>query len=332
MRLATPRRVDLHPKPKCDRIEGVLDPHVDEFLNHLRVEKGLAVLTLEAYGRDLRKYVEWLTAKGIDDPAAVKREHVSAFLLSLAKAKLDPKTINRNLVAVRRLHKYLRMEKVTSGDPTEHVEGPKTWRKVPQVLSMAEVDRLLAAPDDPTPLSVRDRAMLEVLYATGLRISELVGLTMDQVDLDRGLVRAFGKGSKERLVPMGEVAVDAVRDYLASARPHLAKERAPVRAFALPRGAPRTPREVFLNKDGRRMSRQGFWKILRRYALQAGLPPKISPHKLRHSFATHLLERGADLRSVQAMLGHADISTTQIYTQINRARLKEIHAKYHPRP
>lgn len=301
------------------------DAAVDDFLNHLRVEKGLAVLTLEAYAKDLRKWTEFLRDRGFDDFAGVTRKEVSAFLLALGKRKLDPKTINRNLVAMRRLHVYLKIEKVLPIDPTEHAEGPKTWRRVPQVLSMDEVDRLLTAPAGEGALASRDRAMLELLYATGLRVSELVGLTLDQLDLQQGLVRAYGKGSKERLVPMGEVAAERVRDYLELARGSLA-------GGARGAGVDGTTRHVFLNANGRGMTRQGFWKILGKRALQAGIGRRISPHKLRHSFATHLLERGADLRSVQAMLGHADISTTQIYTQVNRARLKEIHAKFHPRP
>jgi integrase/recombinase XerD len=291
---------------------------LDDFLNHLKVERGLAVLTLDAYSRDLRKYADWLLERGIDDPAKVTRKEVSGFLLFLTKKKLDPKSINRNLVAVRQLHKFLRRERRATNDPTEHVEGPKTWRKVPQVLSHDEVDRLMDAPDESSPLGVRDRAMLEVLYGCGLRVSELVGLTVEQLDLTRGLVRAYGKGSKERMVPLGEVATGRLREFLAGSRNRLLKDRTSV--------------FVFVNKDGTRMSRQGFWKNLRKYALAAGIPRRISPHKLRHSFATHLLERGADLRAVQAMLGHADISTTQIYTQVNRARLREIHAKFHPRP
>ena len=290
---------------------------IDDFLNHLKVEKGLAILTLEAYSRDLRRYAEWLSERGIESAGKVARKDVSDFLLSLARRKLDPKSINRNLVAVRGLHKFLKRERRVAIDPTELVTGPKTWRKVPQVLSLVEVDRLISAPDKSTPLGERDRAMLEVLYASGLRVSELVGLTLDQLDLQRGLIRAFGKGSKERLVPMGEVAVARVREFLAGPRDRLLQGRA--------------SHFVFVNRNGARMSRQGFWKNLRKYALTAGINRRISPHKLRHSFATHLLERGADLRTVQAMLGHADISTTQIYTHVNRARLKAIHAQFHPR-
>jgi integrase/recombinase XerD len=294
-----------------------LDSHVDDFLNHLKVERGLSPLTLEAYGRDLKKYVGFLEKKGVREIGRVTRAEVTGFLAALTKAKLDAKTITRNLVAVRRLHKFLLAEKAAATDPTAKVEAPKTWRTVPQVLSFDEVDRLLEAPDETTALGVRDRAMLELLYATGLRVSELVGLEPSQLDLDRGLVRAFGKGSKERLVPMGDAAITAIRGYLTEARGELARGR----------GA----RPLFLNKNGRSMSRQGFWKNLKRHARTARISKPLSPHKLRHSFATHLLERGADLRAVQAMLGHANISTTQIYTQVNRARLKEIHAKFHPR-
>ena len=294
------------------------DAHLDEFLNHLRVERGLALLTLEAYARDLQKWTAFLGArkKGVLEAA---RADVQAFLLSLARKKLDAKSINRTLVAVRQLYKFLREEGRMEVNPTEHVDAPKTWRRVPQVLSHDEVERLLAAPDPATPQGVRDRAMLELLYATGLRVSELVGLTEDQLDLGMGVVRAFGKGSKERMVPMGEVAVERLREWLDGPREAWA-------ALGKHRG------RVFLTRRGSGMTRQGFWKLLLGHAKTARIHRRISPHKLRHSFATHLLERGADLRAVQAMLGHADISTTQIYTQVNRARLKEIHAKFHPRP
>ena len=288
----------------------MIDRVVDDFLNHLRVEKGLALSTIEAYAKDLRAYREWLDGKGVRDAAAITRRHVSDFLLSMANRRLDGKTIARARVSIRQLHKFLLAEKVVSENVTDHVDAPKTWRRVPDVLSAEEIERLLAAPK-PDLLGTRDRAMLEVLYGSGLRVSELVGLTLDQVELDRGLLRAFGKGSKERLVPMGDAAVEALREWLA----------------VRPAGA----RHVFVNKDGRRMSRQGFWKRLRQHALAAGITKKLSPHKLRHSFATHLLERGADLRSVQAMLGHADISTTQIYTQVSRARLKSLIDEKHPR-
>ena len=294
--------------------EGLLD----EFLNFVRVEKGLAPLTAEAYARDLQKWSGFLEKRKVALEEAARAD-VQAFLLSLAKKKLDAKSVARNLVAIRQLYKFLLQEGRIEKDPASHVESPKTWRRVPQFLSVEEVDRLLAAPDPATPGGVRDRAMLELLYATGLRVSELVGLTENQLDLRMGVLRAFGKGSKERMVPIGEEAVERLREWLEGPREELA-------ALGRHRGF------VFLSRFGRRMSRVMFGKILDKYAKRAGIGRKISPHKLRHSFATHLLERGADLRAVQAMLGHADISTTQIYTHVNRARLKAIHAKHHPRP
>lgn len=282
------------------------------------MERGLALLTLEAYARDLQKWVAFLGArkKTILDAG---RAEVKAFLLVLSKKKLDAKTIVRNQVAIRQLYKFLRREGHLEGDPTEHVDTPKTWRRVPQVLSMDEVDRLLAAPDPASTLGVRDRAMLELLYATGMRVSELVGLTESQLDLGMGVVRAFGKGSKERMIPMGEAAVERLREWLDGPRDEWA-------SLGKHRG------HVFLTRRGTRMTRVAFWMRLAGHAKKAGIARRISPHKLRHSFATHLLERGADLRAVQAMLGHANISTTEIYTHVNRARLKQIHARFHPRP
>lgn len=295
---------------------------LDEFLNHVRVEKGLALLTVEAYARDLQKWAAFLEKRGVTVSSAARAD-VQAFLLALSKRRaggaLDAKSIARNLVAVRQLYKFLLQEGRIGKDPTAHVESPKTWRRVPQFLSLEEVDRLLAAPDPASPAGVRDRAMLELLYATGLRVSELVGLTENQLDLRMGVLRAFGKGSKERMVPIGEAAIERLREWLDGPREDLA-------ALGRHRG------HVFLTRLGRRMSRVMFGKIVDKYAKKAAIGRKISPHKLRHSFATHLLERGADLRAVQAMLGHADISTTQIYTHVNRARLKQIHAKHHPRP
>ena len=294
-----------------------MDQHVDQFLNYLRVERGLSPLTLEAYGRDLVKFVRFLGEKGLQETKKVVRRDVLDFLTFLYAQKLNGKTINRNLVAVRRFFKFLRQENVIETNPTDDVEGPRTWRKIPEVLSIKEVDQLLAVPSGDAPLSIRDAAMLELLYATGLRISELVGLTLNDLNLQVGIVKAYGKGRKERIVPVSDTAMDRLRVYLDKGRGKLLGEVA--------------TEALFLNRRGKAMSRQGFWKILKGYALKAGIRKNISPHKLRHSFATHLLERGADLRSVQMMLGHADISTTQIYTHVNKARLKEIHSKFHPR-
>lgn len=294
-----------------------MDQYVDQFLNFLRVERGLSPQTLEAYGRDLVKFIKFLKENSIHEPRKVTRRDILDFLTFLHSKKLNSKTINRNLVSVRRCFKFLRQENFIASNPTDDVEGPRTWRKIPEVLSIREVDQLLAVPSGDAPLSIRDAAMLELLYATGLRISELVGLTLNSLNLQVGIVKAYGKGRKERIVPVSDTAMDRLRIYLDKSRGRLLGEG--------------TSDALFLNRRGKSMSRQGFWKILKGYAIKAGIRKNISPHKLRHSFATHLLERGADLRSVQMMLGHADISTTQIYTHVNKARLKEIHEKFHPR-
>lgn len=294
------------------------DARIDEFLNYLRVERGLAPQTLEAYSRDLAKLSDWLASRKIDDLTQVQRSDILDFIAELHHRKLNNKTITRNLVTVRGLFRFMRRERYMKHNPTEDVDAPKVWRKVPEVLSVQEVEALLNAPEGSTPGEVRDRAMLELLYATGVRISELVGLSVNDVDLQACTVKAYGKGRKERIIPMSTEAAKRIRTYATDARPQLLKDR--------------ETDALFLNRSGRRLSRQGFWKLLKNYAAKAGIKKNISPHKLRHSFATHLLERGADLRSVQTMLGHADISTTQIYTQVNRVRLKEVHEKFHPRP
>ena len=289
---------------------------VDGFLDHLRVERGLAPLTLEAYGKDLRAWLAFLEERGASDLRKTTRPDVSAWMTAMAKRGLDAKTATRALSAVRGLFKFLRREGELAADPTVDVRAPKAWRRVPVTLTRDEVRRLLDAPDDSTSLGQRDRAMLELLYGSGLRISEVVGLTREQLDFEGRVVRAFGKGSKERIVPMSDAAIEALRRWIAGGRATIA-------------GAAGGP--IFVNRGGRALSRQGFWKQLRKLALAAGITKKISPHKLRHSFATHLLERDVDLRTVQAMLGHADISTTEIYTHVHRARLKEMHARAHPR-
>jgi integrase/recombinase XerD len=238
---------------------------------------------------------------------------VSKFLKFLYGRKLKPRSANRAFAAVRGLHKFLLLERATTENPTANVDQPRWWKPLPNVLALDEVDKLLAAPDTGTPKGLRDRAMLEVLYATGLRVSELIGLRLEGVNIEAGFVRCIGKGSKERIVPLGASAASAVAAYLR------------VRQVRKPTNC------LFLNHRGESLSRMGFWKILRAYGLQAGVKKKLTPHVLRHSFATHLLERGADLRAVQTMLGHTNISTTEIYTHVMRERLKEIYKSYHPR-
>jgi integrase/recombinase XerD len=286
------------------------DQWIDRFTQYLRIEKGLSANTLSAYGRDLTLYAEYLQERDVAD---VEPETVSGFITFLYDQGRKARSAARALSAVRGLHRFLILEGATSENPTAVVELPKAWSPLPHFLTFDEVDRLLAAPDTSTPSGLRDRAMLEVLYATGLRVSELVGLTLDAIDLDNSFVRTIGKGDKERMVPLGESAVSSVREYLAEGR---LKQTSPY---------------LFLNYRGKRLTRAGFWLILRGHGERAEIQKKISPHMLRHSFATHLLERGADLRSVQLMLGHADISTTQIYTHVIRERLKQIYQNHHPR-
>lgn len=294
-----------------------MDQYLDYFLNYLVVEKGLAANSLDAYGRDLRRYLDHLQRCKITRPDAIGQGEVLSFLESLKVLGLAARSRARSLSALRSFHRFLCRENYAAVDPTQLLEAPRILRPLPRLLSIAEVDKLLGAPQGDSPLALRDRALLEVLYATGLRVSELVMIKQSEINRDIGCLRTVGKGSKQRLVPLGEVALAAVEEYLAKGR----------QAFK-PRVNCAT---LFLNRRGLGLSRQGFWKILRRHARLAGIEGKIYPHMLRHSFATHLLENGADLRAVQTMLGHADISTTQIYTHVVRERLKQVHQKYHPR-
>jgi len=283
---------------------------IDRFLQYLRIEKGVAENTIQSYKHDLAMYREHLDSTRLVE---ARPADVSGFLKFLYVRKLKPRSATRAFAAVRGLHKFLILEKATEQNPTITVERPKWWKPLPNVLALEEVDRLLASPKEDTSRGLRDRAMLEVLYATGLRISELLGLKLNGVNVEAGFVRCMGKGSKERIVPLGASAAEAVSAYLRSRRV-------------------RTPTDyLFLNNRGNKLSRMGFCKILRFYRVQAGIRKKLTPHVLRHSFATHLLERGADLRAVQTMLGHSNISTTEIYTHVMRERLKEIYKTYHPR-
>jgi integrase/recombinase XerD len=284
---------------------------INRFLQYLRIEKGAADNTIESYRRDLSMYREHLGQKELVN---VRPAEISAFLGFLyQKKKLKPRSATRAFAAVRGLHRFLILENATLENPTALVEQPKWWKPLPHVLALEEVDRLLEAPDILTPKGLRDRAMLEVLYATGLRVSELIGLKLDGVNIESGFVRCMGKGGKERIVPLGDSAAEAVAAYLQARR-----VRKPTNY-------------LFLNHRGTKLSRMGFWMILRACGLRAGIRKKLTPHVLRHSFATHLLERGADLRAVQTMLGHSRISTTEIYTHVMRERLKEIYKSYHPR-
>ncbi|PYT15495.1 MAG: site-specific tyrosine recombinase XerD [Acidobacteria bacterium] len=289
---------------------------IEDFLHYLTVERGLAKNSLLAYGRDLAKFGRYLTAKG-RTPRQIRQGEIDEFARRLSGQGLSAKSIARALNAVRMFYRYLVMEKMVTVDPTAQIRSPRTLKTLPRYLTLEEVDHLLAAPDPGSPLGLRDAAMVEMLYATGLRVSELISLRQRDLNLEAGYLRCVGKGSKERVVPLGRQAVARIRVYLDAARPEI------LRGSSHP--------SLFLNSRGGPMSRQGFWKILKKHGRAVGLRSRLSPHVLRHSFATHLLERGADLRSVQMMLGHADISTTQIYTHINRERLRKIYKDFHPR-
>ena len=287
---------------------------IEEFIDLSWMERGLAEATLSAYRSDLSRFSRWLSGRG-RGLEEVRRLDVLDFLGE--HAHWPPRTVARRLSALRRFYQHLEREGRIRNNPCDRVDAPRLGRPLPGVLSEQEVERLLAAPDLETASGVRDRAMLEVLYATGLRVSELVGLRSEQVNLIQGVLRVVGKGGKERLVPLGEPAVEWLERYFRKGRPGILGER-------------RTP-ALFPTSRGRAMTRQAFWHLIKRYAVRAGISQGISPHTLRHAFATHLLDHGADLRVVQMLLGHRDISTTQIYTHIARERLKVLHARHHPR-
>jgi len=290
---------------------------ISSFLTHVKVEKGLSSNTVSAYHRDLAKFDEFAKKSRLS-LESVSRDDLVDFLASLYRQKLESKTVARHLVTLRNFFRYAPIQDLIAADPSVNLESPKIRRSLPGYLRLEEVERLLAEPDSKTSLGLRDRAMLEVLYSTGLRVSELTGLRVTDLDTKVGCVRCIGKGDKERIVPVGKKALGMVDKYLRDARPKL-----------LAKGAS-TP-TLFVNRRGRQLSRVGVWKILSAYGRRAGLRTALTPHMLRHSFATHLLERGADLRSVQLMLGHADISTTQIYTHVVEERLKQIYKAHHPR-
>lgn len=290
---------------------------LDQFLHYLIVEKGLSRNTIEAYSHGLTRFLNHLREKGVQEIREVGKFHIRGFLLALRGKNLNTKSIVRNLVAIRTFFRFLIQEGVLESNPAEELESPQVSKTLPEILTLEEIEQILEQPNLKTPLGTRDRAMLELLYATGMRVSELTQLPIHQVNLEGGYVLLYGKGSKERIVPLGTEAMKWVTVYLKTARGILSKGR-------------ENP-SLFINRSGKGMSRQGFWKNLKDYARRSGLHKRITPHLLRHSFASHLLERGADLRSVQMMLGHADISTTQIYTHVTGERLKKVHKQYHPR-
>ncbi len=295
-----------------------MDEWVDRFLAHKKIEYGASPHTLDAYGRDLSSFVAYCTKRHVTDVTKVTEAEILGYVMHRrTQDRVSARTVARNLIAVRNFLRFLHEEGVLAANPAELVEIPKLERSLPKVLTYAEVEALLGAPNTATPGGVRDRAMLEVLYASGLRVSELVGLPQRSVDLSIGILRVMGKGRKERLTPLGDVAGNWLQRYLDEARPHLLGRRLSDAVFVTNRGGP--------------MTRQHFHVLIKKYARAAGIKRPVSPHVLRHSFATHLLEHGAGLRAVQEMLGHADLSTTEIYTHINRERLKRVHREHHPR-
>ena len=291
---------------------------IQEFSDYLRIEKRNSPNTVSAYRRDLLRFSTELAGQKVE---SVTTADIRDFLISLKERGLSPASVARSLSSIKSFFKYLYHDKQFQDNPAEILETPKSWRKLPDILSCEDVDNLLKSPNLESGLGLRDKAMLEVLYASGLRVSELISLKVNQLDMEVGYLRTFGKGSKERIIPIGAVAKRAVENYILNSRPALASNRKDGRKAE----------ELFVTRRGRGMTRQGFWKILKGYVSQANVRDSVSPHTLRHAFATHLLERGADLRSVQQMLGHSDISTTQIYTHILGKRMLEIHQQFHPR-
>jgi len=291
---------------------------LEQFRDYLALEAGHSGNTVDNYLRDIRRLAAHAAAKGTREPDAITAAQLRAFVYDLKDLGLAPATIRRQISAVRTYYRFLVGEGRAARDPSERLESPRQWRRLPSVLTVAEVERLLAAPNADEPLAIRDRALLEVAYATGARVSELVGLKLQDILYQDGLARIFGKGSKERLVPVGRRALGAAALYVREIRPRFDKGKG--------RGI------LFLNARGAPLSRVGAWTIIRRAARQAGIAKRVTPHTLRHTFATHLLEGGADLRAVQEMLGHADLATTQLYTHVDREYLRAVHKTYHPRP
>ncbi len=291
---------------------------ITTFLDYLSVERGLSSNTIVSYRKDLEFYIDFLTSCHRDSLSKITKNDITNFMLAQKDKGISTNSVVRRLAAIRMFHRFLAREKILKNDPSDLIDSPKLWKKIPDTLSLNEVNALLSQPDVRNRQGSRDKAILETLYATGMRVSEAVNLKVDSVNLDIGFLRCIGKGNKERIIPLGTKAISSIKRYLKISRPLLSKKR--------------ESEFLFLNRFGKKISRQSLWKLIKKYAHQARIKKSIGPHILRHSFATHLLERGADLRSVQEMLGHANISTTQIYTHINKERLKTIHRMFHPRP
>lgn len=292
---------------------------IEEYANYLSVEKGLAENTIYAYREDLGKYINYLKSKHIASVEATTRDNIIDFIGKLKNQGLSGNSISRLLAAIKGFYRFLILERYIKYDITSVLDTPKLWKKLPEVLSLDEVERLLKRPNLKNWLGIRDKAALELIYATGMRVSEIINLTNENLNLEVGFIKCKGKGQKERIIPLGKYAAEAIKRYLNKVRPVLLKKNKP-------------SDYLFITRLGKKMSRQTFWKMIKRYLKETRIKKDVSPHTLRHSFATHLLERGADLRTLQEMLGHANIATTQIYTHINKERLKSIHRKYHPRP
>jgi len=292
------------------------DKLIDDFINFIRIEKGLSSNTIDSYSRDLMKFAIYIETISTDI-LKVSYQQLLGFSGWLFEKGLSINSISRTISAVKQFYKYLCMEKIIEKDPTSELEVPKRKRPLPKYLTENEVISLLDAPNINTVEGMRDKAMLELLYATGMRVSELVNLKTDDINLNDKYIICYGKGKKERVIPFGEIALKAIQQYIIYSRPYLIKSN-------------NTVNYIFVNRYGQKMSRQAFWKIIKKYGRKCNISKKLSPHVLRHSFATHLLEHGADLRSVQAMLGHADISTTEIYTHLSRSKIQELYHKYHP--
>ena len=290
-----------------------IDKTAEEFLKYIKAELGLSRNTASSYDEDLKNFFGYLKRNNISSP---RRQDITAYLLELKRQGFSPSTISRRLSAVKGYFRYMLNEGLIKANPTAGMKSPRKWAEIPGALSSADVNSLLSAPDTKKKAGMRDAAILELLYATGMRISEVCGLKTADVNFDAGFLRCMGKGSKERIIPVGGKALESIKLYMEKARAHYARGGA---------------RELFITRLGGKFTRQGLWKIVKKHALKAGIRENMTPHMLRHSFATHLLERGADLRSVQEMLGHSSISTTQIYTHVNGARLKKIHSRFHPR-
>jgi integrase/recombinase XerD len=290
---------------------------IDAFLDHLTVERGLAANTRLAYRTDLAQFADFLRRRGIEHLNATQRQHVTEYLLHRRKGGLSARSLSRHLAAIRMFCRFLFREKLVAADVTQTIDSPKLWRTLPLTLDYEEVGRLLAAPDTDTKLGLRDRAMLEFMYATGLRVSEVAAIKLSDINFEAGFLRSVGKGNKERIVPVGSQAVEWIQRYLREARGSVARAG--------------TLGEVFLSTRGKALSRKTIWVIIKKYARAADIAKEITPHTLRHSFASHLLQNGGDLRVIQEMLGHADISTTQLYTHVDQSRLKETHYRFHPR-